>query len=413
MVTQLENTPKHVAILVENEFEDIEFTITNAALKQASAVVTVLGARMNDDYKGHHGTVIVKPDATATEVHAEDFDTFIILGGSIRINPNVVRLIQDALALNKWIVAIGTGLQVLIETHQLSGKQVTGFRAIRTDLENAGATYIDTPTAVDSPLITARRPGDLPILMTTLFRLLEISPTHKLLPPNNNLNHYDWWELGESWGGTSRAELVKALNTAIVGERYTLESLKQYSYRAKDASVISLLAEMIDSKQHHIKQLSDRLHKVFGEEVTWQAIGGETLAAIQSWLQSSDDRSIIRRTLGDLQTGIIDAYRLCNQLSDPVTAEILDTIASDLSRYEQCLAALYRKQISLAAPPLPTDGFCHSLDLIINNKVHSSGCRAQPGISRDTYCVRFGNTVTLLLPRKSMRERLFNIGMRG
>ncbi|MGI8932925.1 DJ-1/PfpI family protein [Leptolyngbya sp. BC1307] len=353
MTAQIQRT-RRVAILVENEFEDITFKLPNAALKQAGVVVTVLGARMNDEYKGHHGTVSVTPDATTTEVHAEDFDAFVILGGSIRVNPNVIRLVREAIALQKWIVAIGTGPQVLIEADQLSGKQVTGFRAIRKDIENAGATYIDTPTAVDTPLITARRPGDLPIVMATLFRLLEILPPDKELPSTNHLHHHDWWALGEAWGGTSRVELVKALNTAIVGERYTLELLKQYSYRAKDPSVVSILTEIIDSKQHHIKQLSDRLHDGFGEAVTWQAFGGEALAALQSWLQSSGDRAIIRRTLGDLQTGIIDAYRLCNQLSDPVTAEILDTIVTDLSKYEQYLAALYRNQSLPPQPPLPT-----------------------------------------------------------
>lgn len=348
-------TRKRVAILVENEFEDVEFKISNTALKQAGAVVTVIGSRMNDTYRGHHAAVTVTPEATATEISAEEYDVFILLGGSSRVNPNVVRLIQDAIALKKWIVAIGYGPQVLIETHQIAGKQLTGFRAIKTDLENAGATYLDAPTAVDTPFITARRPGDLPIVMTTLFRLLEINIAHKKLPLTNHLNHHDWWELGESWGGSSRLDLVKALNTAIVGERYTLEEIKQYSYRAKDPGLVLLLSEIVESKQNHIQQLQDRLHDGFGEAVTWQALGGEAVAALQSWLQSSDDCAIMRKTLGDLQTGMIDAYRLCNQLSDPVTAAILDTIASDLSKHEQCLAALYRNQSILPAlPPLPT-----------------------------------------------------------
>ena len=355
MTSRNKNPSKHVAILVENEFEDINFKIPITALKQAGAIVTVLGARMNDDYKGHHGKVTVAPNATAAETSAEDFDAFVLLGGSNRVNPNVVKLIQDAIALNKWIVAVGYGPQILIETGQLAGKQVTGFRAIRTDLENAGATYIDTPTAVDSPFITARRPGDLPIVVTTLFRLLDISIARKKLPLTNHLESHEWWALGESWGGSSRVDLVKALNTAIIGERYTLEEIKQYCYRAKSPELVSILTEIIDSKQKHIQQLKDRLHNGFGELVAWQALGGEALAVLQSWLQSSNEVSIIRRTLGDLQTGMVDAYRLCNQLSDPVSAEIFDTIASDLSDYEQRLAALYRNQSLVPTqPPLPT-----------------------------------------------------------
>ncbi|MEM6451739.1 MAG: DJ-1/PfpI family protein [Cyanobacteria bacterium P01_D01_bin.105] len=355
MTKQTEKPKRRVAILVENEFEDIEFKMPNIALKQAGAFVTVIGARMNDTYKGHHNTLTVAPDATATEVRAEDFDAFVLLGGSIRVNPNVIRLIKDAIALEKWIVAIGYGPQVLIETRQLSGKQVTGFRAIKADLENAGATYLNTPTAVDKPFITARRPGDLPIVMTTLFRLLEIKLPHKTLPITNHLSHYDWWVLAESWGGSSRLELVNALNTAIVGERYTLEEMKQYSYRAKDSALVSVLSKIVESKQKHIQLLKDRLHKGFEALVTWQALGGEALGVLQSWLQLSDDDAIIRKTLGDLQTGMVDAYRLCNQLSDPVTAEIFDTIASDLSEYEQRLATLYRnRSLTPARPPLPT-----------------------------------------------------------
>ena len=354
MTAQTSYKTKRVAILVENEFEDVDYKIPHTALSQAGAKLTVIGARMNDSYKGHHGTVTVTPQATATETHAEDFDAFIILGGSIRVNPNVVRLIRDAIALEKWIVAIGTGPQVLIETHQLSGKQVTGFRSIRTDLENAGAIYLDAPTAVDAPLITARRPGDLSIVMTTLFRLLSLSIAHKKLPLTNHLSH-EWWAIAQSWGGSTRAELVMALNTAIVGERYTLESLKQYLHRAQDFALKSLLEEIIESKKQHIQRLSQRLQQGFGEPITWQAMGSEALAALQSWLLSSSDRAITRRALGDLQTGIIDAYRLCNQLTDPVTAELLDTIATDLSKFEQCLAAYYRQQfLTSAEPPLPS-----------------------------------------------------------
>lgn len=352
--TRASNRTQRVAILVENEFEDVDFKIPYTALKRAGVEVSVLGARMNDRYRSHHGTVSALPDATATEVHAEDFDAFILLGGSIRINPNVIRLVRDAIALNKWIVAIGTGPQVLIDAEQLSGRRVTGFRAIRKDLENAGATYLDAPTVMDAPLITARRPGDLPIVMTTLFRLLGVKVPGQQLPQTNYLGH-EWWQLGAAWGGSSRTDLVRALNTAIVGERYTLECFKQYSYRAEDVHLRTLLSEIIEGKKRHSQQLEKRLKEGFGEEVSWQALGSEAIAALQSWLLSSDDRSILRRTLGDLQTGIIDAYRLCNQLSDPVTAEVLDTIASDLSHYEQHLASYYRAQyLKQIQPPLPT-----------------------------------------------------------
>lgn len=354
MASKKASEAKKVAILLENQFEDLEFQIPHTALQQAGASVSVLGSRMNDEYKSYRGTVSIKPDATATEVSAEDFDALVIPGGSIRTNPNVVRLVMDALIQGKWIAAVGYGPQILIEANQLKGKQVTGCRAIRKDIENAGATYLDAPTIMDGHLITARRPSDLPIFTTTLLRRLDLTIEGTHLPDTAE-HTYEWWELGEAWGGASRREIVQALNTAIVGERYTLEAFRQYGYRVSDEDLRLLLREISDLKQRHVQRLEDRLHKTFHEQVSWQALGSEAYAALQSWLQSSDEISILRRSLGDVQTGVIDTYRLCNQLTDPLTVDILDVIEQDLARYEQRLATLYRNRAGeCVQPPIPT-----------------------------------------------------------
>ncbi|MBE9048753.1 hypothetical protein IQ255_31000 [Pleurocapsales cyanobacterium LEGE 10410] len=98
------------------------------------------------------------------------------------------------------------------------------------------------------------------------------------------------------------------MNTAIVGERYTIEAFKQYSYRARDEELRNILKEINAVKQNHVKLLETRLHDVFDEQVTWQAAGSEAYAGLHSWLQSSDELSILRRALGDVQTGVVDTY---------------------------------------------------------------------------------------------------------
>jgi protease I len=355
MTSQQVPVLKKVAILIENQFEDLEFQIPLNALQSAGAKVLVLGSRMNEPYQSYRGKVVVSPDATATEVSADDFDALVIPGGSIRTNPNVVHLVTNAIAQGKLIAAIGSGPQVLIETDQLKDKQITGSRAIRKDIENAGAVYLDAPTVVDGHLITARRPGDLPIFSTTLLRLLGLTIEGTHLPDTTNHAH-EWWELGEDWGGSSRQDIIQALNTAIVGERYTCEAFRQYSYRVSDEQLRQLLQEISNLKQQHIQKLEERLHKTFHEQVSWQAVGSEAYAALRGWLQSSDDIAILRRSLGDMQTGVIDTYRLCNQLTDPLTVDILDRVEQDLAKYEQRLAALYRDRVAGAEvkPPIPT-----------------------------------------------------------
>ena len=354
MTSTNQASPKRVAILMENQFEDFLFQVPYQALKQAGAKVTIIGSRMNEEYHGKRRKVSCKPDDTATEVRASNFDGFVIPVGGIRANPFAVSLIKEAMDRDKAIAAVGYGIQLLIETEQLPGKRVTGLQSIRKDIENAGADYIGGPVVVDGNLITARRPGDMPILTNSLLKYLKLEIREET-PADHKEHTFDWWKLGETWGGSSRRDIINALNTAIIGERYTLEAFKQYSYRARDEELRHVLQEISTTKQNHVQSLETRLYNAFNERVTWQAVGSETYAALNSWLQSSDELSILRRAIGDIQTGVIDTYHLCNQLTDPLTVTIFDEIERDLSQYEQLLAELYHARYGdKLQPPMPT-----------------------------------------------------------
>jgi len=354
MTSTKQTNSKRVAILIENQFEDLQLIIPETALKQAGAEITVLGSRMNEKYAGKRGKVFRNPDATVSEMRASDFDAIVIPVGAIRTNPFAVKFVSAAIALDKIIAAVGCGLQVLIETKQLSGKKVTGFHSIRTDLENAGAIYVKDPVVVDGYLITARKPADLPMFTTTLLDRLELTIKGMTLPETSDRT-FAWWKLGQRWNGSSRADITKALNTAIVGERYTLEAFKQYSYRSSDRELRSLLQEISTIKQRHVQLLEAHLYNAFKEQVGWQAVGSEAYAALISWLQSSNELSILRRALGDIQTGVVDIYHLSCQLSAPETVAILEEIEHDLMMYEERLVDLYQgRSGDRVKPPLPT-----------------------------------------------------------
>lgn len=349
---------KRIAILLENQFEDSEFQIPYTALQSAGAKVIVLGSRMNDEYRGKRGKVSVKPDATATEVRSEDFDAIVIPGGNapdrIRANPNAVRLIMNAMAQEKTIAAVCHGPQVLIEADQLRGKRATGFRSIRKDIQNAGATYVDEAVVVDGNLITSRQPSDLPMFATTLLFNLNLNIEGTVFPELGDRN-FAWWKLGEEWGGSSRMDILAALNTAIIGERYTVAIFEQYSEQVSNAETQLVLNEIVGTKRSHVQLLEERLH-AFNEQVSWQAAGTDAFAALQRWLQSNaSEQDILRRALGDIQTGVVDAYQLSIKLTDPTTVDILDRIESDLQRHEERLSDLYRARFGAqVAPPTPT-----------------------------------------------------------
>lgn len=359
MATNNQNNAKRVAILVENGFEDSEFQVPYKALKSAGFEVSVLGSRTNEDYKGKNGKVSIKPDGTTTETRVEDFDAVIIPGGmapdTMRNNPNTVKFVQKAVAQGKLVAAICHGPQLLIEGDLLRGKNATGFISIRKDMQNAGANYIENqPLVVDGNLITSRQPGDLAIFATAILSRLGYGGKEAALPNENDPNA-EWWKLADAWGGSTKGEIVSALNTALAGERYSAEAFQHYAEKSSDSFARALLQEMIQNKHHHIQLLESRLDAL-GEKPSLPAQAADTLAKLQTSLQGSDEMAMLRRALGDIQTGVVDSWQLRNKLTDPVSVALFSQIEGNLAQYEQRLAELYHQRLGseAAKPAKPT-----------------------------------------------------------
>ncbi|NJM72657.1 MAG: DJ-1/PfpI/YhbO family deglycase/protease [Scytonema sp. RU_4_4] len=338
---------KKVAILIENNVEDAEFQVPYNALKQAGIEVVILGARVNETYKGKQGKLSKQPDGTTTEAMASDFDAVVIPGGmapdKMRCNPNTVRFVQEAMQQGKLVAAVCHGPQVLIEGDLLKGKKATGFLAIRKDMINAGADYIDEPLVIDGNLITSRQPGDLAIFSTAILSRLGYGGKDAALPDETDARA-QWWKLADAWGGSTKGEIVKALNTVLSGERYSLEALEKYSEKESDAQIKSLFQEMIGNKQRHIQLLETRLNEL-GEKPSLAANIANQYAKVKATLTGSDDIYQLRSALGDVQTGIGDIGNLIAATTDPVSTAIFTQIHKDLLTYEQRLVDLYRIRV--------------------------------------------------------------------
>jgi protease I len=351
---------KRVAILIENHVEDVEFQIPYTALPQAGAEVTVLGSRVNEKYTGKQGVLAIEADATTTDARPSDFDAVIIPGGMapdrMRTNMKTVRFVQEALGQGKLVAAVCHGPQVLIEGDLLKGRRATGFRAIRKDMQNAGAQFEDSAVVTDGNLITSRRPGDLPIFTAAILRHLGLEIKGTVLPDENDLT-VDWWGLAEQWGGSTKEEIVDGINTAIRGERYALSAFEKYAEKATDPQLKTLFEEIRATKQEHLGILEARLAVLGGQEGI-QETGSGAWATLKSWLQSSDDMALLRRALGDLQTGVVDAFNLSVKFTDPVTCALFDRIEIDLAKNEQQVADLYHARLGTgeSKPATPTTG---------------------------------------------------------
>ncbi len=166
---------KTVAVLVESGFEDMELWYPVIRLREAGAVVDVISTGSAEEYHGYHG-LVCRPDKTIDQVKAADYDGVVIPGGwapdSLRRYGSILEFVRAVHDAGKPTAAICHGPQVLISAGLLRAKTATCFVAIKDDVENAGASYVDQPVVKDSNLITSRTPEDLPDFCRTLIAAL-------------------------------------------------------------------------------------------------------------------------------------------------------------------------------------------------------------------------------------------------
>jgi protease I len=170
----MELTGRRIALLAEDIYEDLELLYPLYRLREAGAEVTVVGPEAKT-YTSKHGYPVTA-DVASTDVSADDFDAVIIPGGfapdKMRRDPNLVRLVRDAFHQDKVVAAICHAGWMLAEADVCRGKTLTSVGAIKTDLINAGATWVDREVVQDGNLITSRTPPDLPAYCRTIIEAI-------------------------------------------------------------------------------------------------------------------------------------------------------------------------------------------------------------------------------------------------
>jgi protease I len=109
----------------------------------------------------------VPVDVALGTAKAEDYDGLVLPGGQInpdklRLEPKAVDFVKAFFQAGKPVGAICHGPWLLVEADVARGRTVTSYPAIRTDLKNAGAEWVDREVVVDQGLVTSRRPDDIP-----------------------------------------------------------------------------------------------------------------------------------------------------------------------------------------------------------------------------------------------------------
>jgi len=172
----MELAGKRVAILAEDLYQELELWYPLLRLREAGAEVVVVGMPGAQEYHSKHGYP-VEVDATANAVSADDFDAVIIPGGyapdRMRRHQPMLNLVKGVFERGGIVAAICHAAWVPISAGVMKDKRATCVSAIKDDVVNAGATYVDAEVVQDGNLITSRVPSDLPAFCRTIIAALK------------------------------------------------------------------------------------------------------------------------------------------------------------------------------------------------------------------------------------------------
>ena len=160
---------KKVAILVADNFEQVEMTEPRKALAGAG-VSTFIVSPVKNEVKGvHHDKPgdSFKVDIPLEDARADQFDMLMIPGGlmspdALRMDQKAVQFVEEFYRSGKPIAAICHGPWLLVEAGIATGTKVTSWPARKTDMRNAGADWADKEVVVDQGIVTSRSPDDIP-----------------------------------------------------------------------------------------------------------------------------------------------------------------------------------------------------------------------------------------------------------
>ena len=164
-----------ILLFVGDIYEDLELQYPKYRLREAGKQVVIAGEKRGEIYKGKHGYP-AKADLSFDEVNESDFDALIIPGGyapdKLRKLPKVLEITRKFHEQKKLIAFICHAGWIPISAKVIKGITCTCYEAIKDDLINAGANYVDQSVVVDKHFISSRFPNDLPNFCREILKYL-------------------------------------------------------------------------------------------------------------------------------------------------------------------------------------------------------------------------------------------------
>jgi protease I len=157
-----------IAILVADDFEQVELTSPRQALEQAGAKTTIVSSKagqvtgMQHDEKKDKFTV----DLTFDQADPGDFDGVLLPGGALnadflRVEPKAQEFVRQIDKNSKPIAVICHAPWLLVSAGCVRGRTLTSYHTIQDDVRNAGGNWVDQEVARDHNWVSSRSPQDL------------------------------------------------------------------------------------------------------------------------------------------------------------------------------------------------------------------------------------------------------------
>lgn len=159
---------KKIAILVENGFEQAELVEPKKALEQAGAQTQIVSPVQGEvkGWKDKEWGDSFPVDVPLEQANAGSYDGLLLPGGvmnpdKLRMNPLAVQFVRNMYDAGKPIAAICHGPWTLVEAGVVTGRTLTSWPSLKTDIRNAGGHWVDEQVVTDNGLVTSRKPDDI------------------------------------------------------------------------------------------------------------------------------------------------------------------------------------------------------------------------------------------------------------
>jgi protease I len=238
---------KRVVVLAENLYEDLELWYPLLRLRGVGMEVQVVGTGSSSTYTSKHGYPVAV-DASADEIKADQVDAIVVPGGyapdRLRRYPAVLKLVREAFEQGKVVAAICHAGWVLVSAGILNGRKVTSFFAIKDDMVNAGAEWVNEEVVQDGNLITSRTPSDLPAFTDAIIAALGVSEASGLA------------------GVTEKTDAVEALRMAIQAEEAAHKFYSMAVEKTKDAEAKNVFSQLAKEEARHRAIVQDEYSRL-------------------------------------------------------------------------------------------------------------------------------------------------------